>query len=138
MRPTVNKLNKVIKVFTRGWQGIAGAQGIQGAVGPADPYRTVKTIVFTDSPYTVTTADSILLVDATAGAVTVNLLTSTAAMTGSNGLALTITKIDTSSNNVTVDGDGAEKVVGELTQTLSGEQDSLTIIPDGSNWHKNG
>ena len=135
----VIKQNGVIKVFTRAWQGLAGPQGIQGEVGPSGPpYRTTKTITNTDSPYSMQITDHTLYVDASGGAVIVNMRTSLSGMDGSNGVFLVITKIDTSTNAVTVDGDGTEKVAGSLTQVLANEQDSLSIIPDGSNWHLNG
>lgn len=79
----------------------------------------------------VTDQNKIILVDATSGAITVNLL---AAATAGDGFRLSIKKVDSSSNAVTVDGNAAETIDGAATQALSNQYDVITIISDGTNW----
>lgn len=46
-----------------------------------------------------------------------------------------IKKIDSSVNNLTVDGDGSETIDGAAMETLSTQYEVLTVVSDGSNWH---
>ena len=75
--------------------------------------------------------DNVALCDCTSNAITINL---PAASTAS-GLQYHIKKIDSSSNTVTVDADGTETIDGALTQVISAQYESITIVCDGSNWH---
>jgi hypothetical protein len=75
-------------------------------------------------------SDYLLLVNATAGAVTVNL----PAAASSNGVYLIVKKTDASVNAVTVDADGAETIDGAATQVLSAQYDAVTVFCDGSGW----
>ena len=72
-----------------------------------------------------------LLIDATSGAITVNLL---AAATAADGFQITIKKTDSSSNDVTIDGNASETIDGSTTLVLDGENNSVTLVCDGSNW----
>jgi hypothetical protein len=60
--------------------------------------QTPTAIVFADSPYTVVPRDFALLCDCTGGAITVNL----PAVVVSNGREITVKKIDSTGNAVTV------------------------------------
>jgi len=82
------------------------------------------------TPYTQLSTDSLILVDATSGAVTVNLI----AVAADNGAPVTIKKIDASGNAVTIDGDGAETIDGSTTKVLSSQYDSATVQQDGTEW----
>jgi len=73
--------------------------------------------------------DFTILVDATAGDVTITL---PAAQTG---LVLNCKKTDISSNAMIIDADGAETIDGELTQQTITQNATLTVQSDGSNWH---
>jgi hypothetical protein len=73
----------------------------------------VKRLVVGDSPYTALATDEVLFADTDGGAITVNL------PAGVAGTHYKIINCGTSGNAVTVDGNGAEKVYGALTQTLS-------------------
>lgn len=92
--------------------------------------KTVKTVT---ANYTATTADDVILVDASSNAVTVTLYTSS----GNAGKELTLTRIDTSANIVTIDGNGSENIQRALTQTLVTDE-SYSLVADGSNWYLNG
>jgi hypothetical protein len=70
------------------------------------------------------------LVDATAGAVTVNL----PAAASSQGYSVTVKKTDSSVNAVTLDGDTTETIDGATTYALSTQYDSVSIRCDGTEW----
>lgn len=74
--------------------------------------------------------DYLLLVDATAGAVTVTL----PAVALSNRRVLVVKKVDASANAVTVDGDAAETIDGAASQSLTGQWDALTLACNGAGW----
>lgn len=84
----------------------------------------------TATPYTLTAANGILLVDATAGAKTVTVATAV----GLNGTIFTVVKVDSSSNAVTFDPDGTETISGASTYALSGQYEAITFTSDGANW----
>lgn len=84
----------------------------------------------TTTPYTLTAANGILLVDATAGAKTVTAATAV----GLNGTVFTVVKVDSSSNAVTFDPDGTETISGASTFALSGQYEAITFTSDGANW----
>lgn len=83
--------------------------------------------------YTVLTSDrnSTILVDATSGNVTITLI---AAASAGDGFEVTIKKIDATANTVIIDGNASETIDGALTQTLTAQYDTLTIVCNGANW----
>lgn len=86
--------------------------------------ETSTSVVLTDSNYCV-------LVDSTAGDVTVTLPVSVA------GLEFVIKKTDSTTNLVIVEGAGAtpETIDGSSTAELTIQYESITVIGDGSGWH---
>lgn len=74
--------------------------------------------------------DYLILVDATAGAVTVNL----PAAASSEGRVLVVKKTDVSVNAVTLDPNAAETIDGAATQALAAQWDALTVACDGAGW----
>jgi len=85
----------------------------------------VVTKVFADSPYMVLATDFTVLVDATAGAVTVTLPTPT------SGRILCVKKTDASANAVTLTG----TVDGVVNPTLAVQYNSVLAQGDGSTWN---
>jgi hypothetical protein len=79
------------------------------------------------SPYTMLAATEYLTCDATSGAITVNL----PAATGT-GKVYYITKIDSSVNAVTLDGNASETINGSLTTTLNTQYESVRIVDAAS------
>jgi hypothetical protein len=73
--------------------------------------------------------ENLVFIDATSADVTVTL----PALAKSIGRAYWIKRIDSSSNTVTVDGDGSETIDGETTQILF-EYDCMAISPSGTEW----
>lgn len=72
-----------------------------------------------------------LLVDASAGAATITLL---AAATAASGFEVTVKKTDSSGNAVTVDGNASETIDGAATYAISGQNNGITFVCNGSNW----
>jgi hypothetical protein len=101
------------------------SEGVEWASGAAN--LTIRTIVATGSALT---TDDWILVDASGGAVTVNLF----AIAGNAGKVLRIRKTDTTTNLVTIDASGAETINGALTQTLYVENEEMTIVVTTSGW----
>ena len=83
--------------------------------------------------YTTVAGDNgkLITCDATAGAFTITLL---AAATAGSGHELTIKKIDTGTNAITIDGNGAETIDTLSTFTLNKILESITIVSNGTNW----
>ena len=79
---------------------------------------------------TVGATDGIILADATAGVVTVDL----PAAEQSTGRTLTVKKIDATANGVVLDGSGSETIDGAATQTITAQYMALTVACDGTEW----
>ncbi len=77
--------------------------------------------------YTMNLNDSIILVDATAGNVTITLQ---AALQWEQK-KLTVKKIDTSGNTVTIDGNGAETIDGAATKVISAQYVTVNLTSQG-------
>lgn len=96
-----------------------------GSLGLKDVAAT-KTVTFT-----VDGAAWYYLVDATAGAVTVNLPAAAAA----KGRIVGVKKIDAGGNAVTLDGSGAETIDGAATLATTTQWASFLIWSDGTAWY---
>src|SRR3990167_3635118 len=83
--------------------------------------------------YTVTSSDSgaLILCNANGGAFTVTL---PEAATLSSGFQVSIKKIDTSSNAVTIDGSAAETVEDIASWVLNAPYESVTLVTDAVEW----
>ena len=80
--------------------------------------------------YTITSADDVILVDATSGNVTVTLPTAV----GLDGRRYHIKKT-TGPNSVIIDGNGAETIDGSLTAVVTIQYVAITVVSDNANWH---
>lgn len=74
-----------------------------------------------------------ILANATSAGFTITLLP---AATAGSGFVQTFKKTDATNNTVIIDGNGSETIDGTLTLTLSAQYDTVTLICDGSNWHR--
>lgn len=90
----------------------------------------VRDIVTITGNTTLTTANDVILVDASGGVITVTL----PAAAVRSGKQFDIKKIDSSGNAVTVDGDGSETIDGATTKVISSQYDSVTIMSSGTEW----
>jgi len=84
--------------------------------------------------YTVLSSDdnAVISMDASGGAKTFNL---PAVATTSTGFVVVLRKSDSSSNAVTIDGNGAETINGATTLTLGVQYAAAVLINTGSVWH---
>lgn len=97
---------------------------LQAAIEP------LQAIVSKTAAYTATATDDVILGDASGGAFTVTLPTAV----GIPGKRYTI-KRTSSSNNVTVDGDGSETIDGATTKALATQYAAIVVVSDGTGWH---
>lgn len=83
--------------------------------------------------YTVDAADigRTIKADASGGAWTVTL---PAAADAGDGFEITVVKTDSTTNAVTIDGDGSETINGAANTTLGYQWKSVTVRSDASNW----
>lgn len=92
-------------------------------------------ILSKSAAYTVVAADNgkVILVDAAGGAVTITL---PAAATAGAGFKSTVKKTNAISSTltVTIDGDVSETIDGAATYVLYLQNQSVTLVSDGSNW----
>jgi len=84
--------------------------------------------------YTIVAADKGKLIscDASSAAFT---LTLTAAATLGDGFWCYVQKADSSSNEITIDGNGSETINGATTRTLGTEFELELLVCDGTGWH---
>jgi hypothetical protein len=92
--------------------------------------RHKEKVVSKTATYTATLDDTVILVDATGGAVTINL---PAAATATDHV-YTVKKVDASANAVTLDGNGAETIDGAATQALGAQWARYRIACSGAAW----
>ncbi|MFE3578699.1 SGNH/GDSL hydrolase family protein [Streptomyces vinaceus] len=82
--------------------------------------------------YTATSFDEVIAADATSGAMTITLPTAVG-----RTRPVTVKKVDSSANSVTIDGAGSETIDGQLIRQLAGQWESATFVPTptGSGWY---
>lgn len=82
--------------------------------------------------YTVTDTDpDVFTLDASSGAFTITLPTAA----DNDGRTLTFIKTDSSTNAITLDGEGSETIDGNTTvATMDAQYDTITIYCDGTEW----
>lgn len=112
------------------WSGLA-LEYSDGAVWRPFGYGSLKSPIATKTAnYTIVFGDGTILVDATAGSITISL--PSAALF--NEYIFSIKKIDPTANAVVIDGDGAEEIDGATTQSLQTQYENLQIQSDGTEW----
>jgi hypothetical protein len=122
----ISNENEAFIIYTDGSNWFVRAQKLS-----SDSITTVEKT----SAYTVTVDDrnDTILCDASGGAFPVNLLP---AADAGNGFRVTIKKIDSSTNAVTIDGDSSETLDGATTKLLEEQYQSVTYVSDGTEWHQ--
>lgn len=98
--------------------------------GHAGVLATMIHASVTTTPYTATSSDFLIPVDATSAAATVNLPTAV----GIKGRLYAVKKTDSSANSVTVDGSGSETIDGLTTAVLYVQNHAVLLQSDGANW----
>jgi len=83
--------------------------------------------------YTIQTTDrgKVIIADASSAGFTIGL---PAAATAKDGFAVTVVKIDSTSNAVTIDGNSSETLNGAATRDLDAQYQSETYICNGTAW----
>ena len=90
----------------------------------------IKKIENKTSNYTLTINDNTIKCDATAASFTVTLPKANNA----NGYIFNIKKVDSTTNTITIDGDGSETIDGSLTMIIVSQYDCITVHSDGTQW----
>jgi hypothetical protein len=98
--------------------------------GPPIPMAEAIAVVAKTGAYTMTSADGLVVADASGGAFTVTLPTAV----GLAGRVYRVKKIDSSSNAVTIDGAGSETIDDATTATIATQYEAITVISDGTEW----
>ncbi len=101
-----------------------------GAAAPTWSFNggTVVTITSANSPYTPALNVRTIIANATSGAITINI----PAASNSN-YVLEVIKSDTSTNLITIDPNSSETISGQATMKMSGQNDYMKIVSDGTN-----
>jgi len=89
-----------------------------------------KTIVSKSVDYTAS-IEEVILVSCSTVDITIDLPTAV----GNSGKEIVIIKADDTIYNCIIDADGTETINRELTLTLTNQDDSVTLISNGSNWN---
>jgi hypothetical protein len=107
------------------WTKTSGTNTTTGWVAGA----SAPTVVSISASATASSWNQIILVDASAGNVTVTL--PTASLNG--GKSIEVKKIDSTNYVVIVDANAAETIDGELTQTITGQYNNARFVSNGTN-----
>lgn len=99
--------------------------------GAASATLSTTTKTTANSPYTALNTDDLIRINASGGAVTVNL----PAAASNGGKQLIIKKIDSTVNTVTIDANASELIDGALTVVIQDQWQSLTLVCDGTGWN---
>lgn len=114
--------------------GSAGTNGFYlQSTGTGVQWASVSvldSVVSKTASYSATTADTVILCDATSAAITITLY----AASGNSGRSITVKKTDSSTNSVTIDGNASETIDGDLTKVISSQYSSYTMVCNGTSW----
>jgi len=111
------------------FENFINAYSTTDATGIYPAYWNRTALVNTDSPYTMLAADIIMEVDASSGAVEIDLVAA-----ASYAKRYVIIKCTDSTNNVTIDPNGAETIDGASSKVLYEDDQCIMIYSDGTNW----
>lgn len=108
----------------------SGSTFVYDNIVAALPAITTSTVT---TNYTVALSDnrSVIELNATSGAFIVTLL---AAATAGAGFEITFKKVDSTTNAITLDGNGSESIDSQTTWILNKQYEAVTLVCDGSNW----
>jgi hypothetical protein len=108
---------------------IATTAFVAAAVGGAANVHTVAT---KNSNYTLTTADEVILADASSSITTLTITLPTAV---GNQNMYDLKKIDSSNKTVTVATTSSQTIDGSSSTVLKVQYASISVVSDGSNWY---
>ena len=96
------------------------------------PNRKVTTVTTT---YTATLDDDIIIADSGGGGTfTITLPTAASAYDAATGTGKILTFVNVHTDDVTIDGDGAETINGAANVVLDVQYERLTIVSNGTAW----
>lgn len=129
MTDTIRTLSALITALTASGTDRLAAQDLRDFLVSMWSRRYYRLV--TTTPVTLTTDDSVVDVDTTAGAITINL----PALSTCPHHIFTIIK-KAGGNNVVVDPNGSETINGASTNTISTQYNRITIIApiSGTDW----
>ena len=104
---------------------------LTNTTGGGGASNQVVAVVTKTGAYTITSSDQVVLVDASAGAVTITLPLAS----GVNKYIFTVKKIDSSVNAVTIARTSSDTIDGATSQTIGDQYQSLTFVSNGSVWY---
>jgi hypothetical protein len=99
-------------------------------VTPADVQEQWDVIEHSSGNLTILTRGTHFSIDASGGALSVFL----PAAADNLDRVISVKKIDSSANAVTVDGNGSETIDGVTTKSLASQYDGITVISNGTSW----
>lgn len=91
---------------------------------------TLSTLTSNTTITAATTSKQTFLADATGGSFTITLPTAV----GFNGLVISIKRINSGTNTVTIATTSSQTIDGDLTQILNAQWTSLDFTANGTNW----
>ena len=112
------------------FSGVSGTKTFTFPDADGTVALTTISIVNKSGDYTITDLDNVITCDSSGGTITVTLPPAA----GATGKIYTIKKVDSSVNTVTIDGDAAETIDGDLTKIMVTQYVSMSVISNGSNW----
>lgn len=96
------------------------------------PFRKVTTVATT---YTATLDDDIIVADSGGGGTfTITLPTAASAYDAATGTGKVLTFINVHTDDVTIEGDGAETINGAANVLLDVQYERLTVVSNGTAW----
>ena len=113
------------RVNTRVGIGTLTPVSVLHVSGPITTALATKT-----ADYTITATDSVILVNAASGAVTITLPTAV----GISGIMYTVKRIDSGSNAVLVNTTSSQTIDGSLNINVGAQYNSVNLVSDGANW----
>jgi len=124
-RPTTTAVTNAIAAALAGYATTAAVAALsKGVTGAVDGKSADYTVVAGDDGKTIE-------VDATDGAIAVSLPDLAA---GADGFTVTVLKTDSSTNAVTIDGDGADTINGAATYALESQHEAVVLKWNGTAW----
>jgi hypothetical protein len=120
-----NSGNNVQLTASGGIRPVLAGLTLNGGIVPA-------VTVVNSTPYTVLSTDFILLVNTTAAARTINL---PAVASGTRILFVVDHLASANTNNITIDGNGAETIDGASTSVISTARGCKLLVCDGTAWY---
>jgi hypothetical protein len=123
--------NTASALVERDASGDVYANVFRGAAGVRTSGHLFVKVVSKTANYTAAATETVILVDATSGAITITL----PAVAGVDGQVYVVKKIDSSGNAVTVDASSSELIDGAANVSLATQWAKTMIVSNGSAWY---